>query len=188
MKKRTTKKVKLSDIKPYWRNPRDNAHAVEKVKQSIEDYGYNSFICVDKNNIIVAGHTRYKALQELGIEEITVIVADDLSEQEVKEYRIIDNKTGEIAKWSDDLKVELREIEDLDVMSVYFDDMNIDLEVGNDFDFIGKEEIEEKKRELEGEFKDKLEEYNKSFDEIICPECGHEFQAQLNKISIKSDK
>jgi site-specific DNA-methyltransferase (adenine-specific) len=70
------KTVALAEIKPYWRNPRDNREAVQKVKQSIKDYGYNQLIGVDKNNVIIVGHTRYRALQELGYKEVEVLMLD----------------------------------------------------------------------------------------------------------------
>jgi ParB-like chromosome segregation protein Spo0J len=98
------------DIKPYWRNPRENHEAVQKVKQSIAAYGYNQLIGVDKKHVIIAGHTRYLALRELGWTQIPVQVLD-LTERQARAYRIIDNKTAEFAKWDSDLLLaELKEL------------------------------------------------------------------------------
>jgi ParB-like chromosome segregation protein Spo0J len=93
------KTLSLKSIKPYWRNPRDNREAVEKVKKSIEEYGYNQFIAVDRSHVIIAGHTRFLALQALGWKKAPVMVLD-LDEKKAKAYRIIDNKTNEFATWT----------------------------------------------------------------------------------------
>ena len=112
--------VNISLIKPYWRNPRENTLAIEKVKESIKNYGYNQYIVVDENYIIVAGHTRYKALLELGFTEIPVIVAD-LDKDKAKEYRIADNKTNEYSEWNFSFLVtELREIKEIDRLQAVF--------------------------------------------------------------------
>ena len=109
-KKPKIEKIDINDIQPYWRNPRENREAVAKVKKSIAEYGYNSFITIDKNNVIITGHTRHKALKELGKTKVNVIRLD-LNDKKAKEYRIIDNKTSEYANWTDDLLLELREID-----------------------------------------------------------------------------
>lgn len=96
-------KMKLKDIHPYEKNPRKNDEAVEKVANSIRDFGYRQPIVVDKDGVIIVGHTRYKALKKLGIKEVGVIVADDLTEEQAKAYRIADNSTGEISTWDYDL-------------------------------------------------------------------------------------
>ena len=131
------KKVHIDEIRPYWRNPRKNDKAVEAVKASINKYGYNVPIVVDKNMTIIAGHTRYKAVRELGIEEIEVIVKN-LSEEAAKEFRIADNKAAEKSKWDHDLLLfELRELDDLEEMEVFFDKGELDdlIEISNmDFD------------------------------------------------------
>lgn len=100
--------VKLSKIKPYHRNVRDNnEQAVEAVKQSISRYGYQNLIIVDKDYTIIAGHTRYKALKALGFKEIEVIVSE-LSADKAREYRAVDNRTNEYSQW-DNVKLQ-REI------------------------------------------------------------------------------
>jgi len=100
--------VKISKIKPYHRNVRDNNdEAVEAVKQSITRYGYQNLIIVDKDYVIIAGHTRYKALKALGFKEIEVIVSE-LSADKAREYRAVDNRTNEYSQW-DNVKLQ-REI------------------------------------------------------------------------------
>lgn len=112
--------IHIDLIRPYWRNPRNNDKAVEVVRESIKRYGYNQPIAIDTDNVIIAGHTRYKALRELGYENIACVVLD-IDEEKAKEYRINDNKSNEFADWDDDkLMFELREIEELEGMEVFF--------------------------------------------------------------------
>lgn len=91
--------MKIEQLKPYANNPRKNDGAVDVVANSIKEFGFKSPIIVDKNNVIIAGHTRYKASKKLGLKEVPVIVADDLTEEQVKAFRLADNKVGEIAEW-----------------------------------------------------------------------------------------
>ena len=95
--------IKLEQIKPYERNPRKNDDAVKYVKQSIKEFGFKVPIVLDKDNVIVAGHTRYKASKELGLKEVPCIHADDLSEEQIKAFRLADNKVSEFAEWDDSL-------------------------------------------------------------------------------------
>ena len=94
---------KLEDLKPYEKNPRKNDDAVEYVANSIKEFGFKVPIIVDENNIIIAGHTRYKASKKLGIKEVPCIIADDLTEEQIKAFRLADNKVSEKAKWDTDL-------------------------------------------------------------------------------------
>lgn len=89
----------LDQIIPYENNPRNNENAVEAVANSIKEFGFNQPIAVDKNGIIVVGHTRYKAAEKLGIKEVPVVVLDDLTDEQIKAYRIADNSTNELAEW-----------------------------------------------------------------------------------------
>lgn len=104
--------VSIDKIKPYENNPRDNDNAVEGVAKSIKAYGWQQPIVVDKDNVIIVGHTRYRAAKKLGMKTVPVLVADKLNEQQVKAYRLADNKTGENAIW--DNKKLLKELESLD--------------------------------------------------------------------------
>ena len=104
--------LKITEIKPYEKNPRFNDNAVEAVKESIKQCGYISPIIVDENNVVLAGHTRLKAIKELGWKEVEVIRKDNLTEEQKKKYRILDNKTSEYAEWDYDLLKE--ELDGLD--------------------------------------------------------------------------
>ena len=107
---------KIEDIQPYEKNPRKNDDAVKYVANSIKEFGFKVPIVIDKDGIIVAGHTRYKASQKLGLKEVPCIVADDLTEEQIKAYRLADNKVSEQSKWDNDLLVEeLSDILEIDM-------------------------------------------------------------------------
>lgn len=91
--------VHVDDLIPYENNPRDNDGAVDAVAASIREFGFKVPIVADREKVIVAGHTRLKAAKQLGIEWVPVIIADDLTEEQVKAFRLADNKTGELANW-----------------------------------------------------------------------------------------
>lgn len=113
--------IKIEDLKPYENNPRHNDEAVEGVKQSIRLFGFKIPIVIDKNNVIVCGHTRYKASVALGLTEIPCIRADDLTDDQIKAFRIADNKVAEVAEWDmDKLQIELEDIS-IDMSSFGFD-------------------------------------------------------------------
>ena len=92
-------KLKLADIKPYENNPRKNDDAVNAVAESIKQCSYIAPIIIDEDGVILAGHTRYKALKKLGYKECEVVIASDLTEEQKKKYRLYDNKTAEMASW-----------------------------------------------------------------------------------------
>jgi DNA modification methylase len=94
---------KLSEIKPYPGNPRVNDDAVDAVAASLREFGFRQPIVVDGDGVIVAGHTRYKAALKLGLEKVPVHVATDLTPDQIRAYRIADNKTAELAEWNYDL-------------------------------------------------------------------------------------
>jgi len=105
--------VPLSEIQPYSNNPRKNDKAVDVVAKSIKEFGFRVPIILDKNNVIIAGHTRLKAAIKLGLNEVPVIWADDLTEEQVKAFRIMDNKSSEYAEWDDNLlKEELNDLKE----------------------------------------------------------------------------
>lgn len=104
--------IKADKIQPYERNPRHNDNAVEAVKESIRQCEYIAPIIIDEDNVILAGHTRYKALKELNKDTIDVVRVTGLSDEQKKKYRILDNKTNELAEW--DLDLLEAELQDLD--------------------------------------------------------------------------
>lgn len=106
------REVSIKDIHPYEKNPRINDNAVEAVANSIKEFGFKQPIVVDGNMEIIAGHTRWKAAKKLKLKTVPVLVADDLTEEQVRAYRIADNSTGELATWDYDLLMP--EIADLD--------------------------------------------------------------------------
>ena len=178
--------LKLNDIKPYWRNPRKNEKAVEAVKQSIQDYGFNQTILVDSKKVIIAGHTRYKALLELGWTEAPCIVLD-LSSAKAKEYRIADNKTSELSEWDMSALIpELRELEALENMQIFFEDINLDslLKETSSIADITSAQIEKQFDQLESRFKDASDNVQKQYVDITCPHCRESFfldRAELNR-------
>ena len=146
---------KISELKPYANNPRLNDGAVDAVAASIKNFGFKVPIIVDRDGEIIAGHTRLKAAQKLKMKTVPVIIADDLTSEQVKAFRLADNKVGELAGWDfEKLDLELAEI-DLDM---------------SQFGFGDNEEFEPK--EAPEDFKE--------FDEDIptkykCPKCGYEW-------------
>lgn len=123
------KMIKIEDLVPYENNPRNNDNAVEYVKNSIKKFGFKVPLVIDKNNVIVTGHTRYKASQQLGLKEVPCIVADDLTDKQIKAFRIADNKTNDMAEWNDDLlSIELKDVlDDIDMTDFGFGDFEISM-------------------------------------------------------------
>lgn len=174
--------IKTTDIKPYDKNPRKNDGAVDMVANSIKEFGFKVPIIVDKNNIIVAGHTRHKAAKKLGLKEVPVIIADDLTDEQIKAFRLADNKVGEIAEWDFDLLGE--ELDNL----LHFD---IDME---DFGFESKldneEEVEEDDfdAELPEEPKSKLGDiYQLGNHRLMCGDSTSEEDVVLLMDGVKAD-
>lgn len=136
------KQIPITDVVPYDKNPRNNDDAVESTANSIKEFGWQQPIVVDKNNIIIVGHTRLKAAEKLKLETVPVLVAENLSEEQVKAYRLADNKTGELADWDMALlNEELEGIAELDMDDFGFElaedseevvDDDFDVEVPDD--------------------------------------------------------
>ena len=116
--------IKVDDLVPYENNPRNNNNAVDNVANSIKEFGFKVPIVIDSENVIITGHTRLKAAQKLGITEVPCIVADDLNEEQIKAFRLADNKLSELATWDiERLNLELDEILNLDMSNFGFDDV-----------------------------------------------------------------
>lgn len=129
----------IDAITPYDKNPRVNDQAVDKVAMSIKEYGFRQPIVVDKDRVIVAGHTRYKAAQKLGLKEIPISIASNLTKAQIKAYRIADNRTAQEAEWDTKLlSSELFELKELD-FDLELTAFNID-EINN---LLNPEQIEE---------------------------------------------
>ena len=105
----------VDELIPYVNNPRDNENAVDAVASSIKNFGFKVPIVIDSENEIINGHTRLKAAKKIGIEEVPCIVADDLSEAQIKAFRLADNKVSELADWNWELlNNELEELSEMD--------------------------------------------------------------------------
>ena len=112
---------KVNEIKPYEKNPRHNEEAVKYVANSIKEFGFKNPIIIDKNNVIIAGHTRLKASIYLNLESVPCIIADDLTEEQVKALRIADNKVSEMATWDEGLlELELEQITGIDMGIIWY--------------------------------------------------------------------
>lgn len=130
--------IRTRDLKPYENNPRLNEDAVDLVAASIDEFGFKQPILVDKDLIIIAGHTRWKAAQKLGLETVPCIQADDLTPAQVKAYRLADNKVAEAAQWDfDALQFELEELDnmDFDMEPFGFETETFDEQIAEDDNF-----------------------------------------------------
>ena len=157
--------IEISKIKPYERNPRRNDNAVDAVCESIKQCSYVAPIVIDENNTILAGHTRYKALIKLGYAHCECIVKDGLTEEQKKKYRLLDNKTNELADWDFDLLAD--ELSSLDLSAFDFD-----------WDFQDTDETELTNEDREQEFRERMERGELSDDD-------EEYQAFLKKFEAK---
>lgn len=116
------KMTHVSAIKPYHRNPRNNASSISEVAESIKKFGFRQPIVVDSDGVIIVGHTRFQAALSLGLDEVPVETAEDLTEQQVKEYRLADNKVAEGSSWNKDLlRMEVSDLEEANITPLGFD-------------------------------------------------------------------
>ena len=119
--------INVGELIPYDNNPRLNDGAVDGVAASIKEFGFKIPIVIDQNNVIVCGHTRLKAALKLGLESVPCIRADDLSDEQIKAFRLADNKVSEAAEWDlDKLSVELAEIDSIEMEQFGFEDIEIE--------------------------------------------------------------
>lgn len=138
--------IKLSELKPYDRNPRHNEKAIDLVANSIKEFGFKQPIVIDENNVIVCGHTRYEASKKLGLKQVPCVVADDLSEEQIKAYRLADNKVAEASEWDNELlNIELDDIFELDM---------------EQFGFMLDDEVEKEEKKPEVDFSEVFNEEN----------------------------
>ena len=145
--------MKISELIPYENNPRVNDPAVDAVAASIREFGFKVPIIIDSKKQIVGGHTRLKAAEKLGLNKVPVIVADDLTEEQAREFRILDNKTQELADWDlEAMKEELASISGIDMAEFGF--------LLDDIEKVKEKESKEK------------EQKETEVHEICCPRCG----------------
>ena len=158
----------ISDLVPYENNPRRNEDAVQYVKASIQEFGFKVPVIIDKDNVIIAGHTRLLAAKELEMEKIPCILADDLSEEQVKAFRLADNKVAETSAWDyEKLEQELNELSVDEAM----DDLEKELDA---IDMVRFGFSDTKKIEWD-DVPDLTEDSYKEPEKVKlkCPKCGH---------------
>ena len=156
------KNIPLETIKGYKNNPRRvSEEAVNAVSASIKEFGFKVPVILDKDNVIVAGHTRVLAAQKLGLAEIPCIVADDLTPEQIRAFRLVDNKTAELTGW------------DFEKLNLELEELNFDM---GDFGFdVGGDDIDTGAFFTEAEAVQQPEK-NGEPKVIICPECGAEIK------------
>lgn len=146
--------IEVSKLINYENNPRHNEKAIDAVAASIKEFGFKNPIIIDKDYVIVAGHTRKSAAEKLGIEKVPCIIADDLTEEQVQAFRLVDNKTAELADWDfEKLEEELAALSDFNMSDFGFPSEEID--------WAGVEDLTESN----------YEEPEKTY--LKCPHCGH---------------
>ena len=154
----------INELVPYENNARINDKAVDVVANSIEEFGFKQPIIIDKNNVIVAGHTRTLACKKLGITKVPCIVADDLTEEQIKAFRIADNSSAQVAEW--DMNKLMKELDSIDYDMAQFG-------LAEQLDEITNELL--KQETSENVYPDqKLKQNETKFH--ICPNCGCEFE------------
>lgn len=128
----------INELKPYENNPRDNSQSIDKVAESIKEFGFKVPLVIDKDGVIITGHTRYEASKKLGLTEVPCIIADDLDEKQIKAFRLADNKVSDYSIW--DNKKLLEELDELNFeiftgfdMSEIFEDIK-ELDLMNEDD------------------------------------------------------
>lgn len=174
----------IADIRPYENNPRNNEAAIQYVANSIKDFGFKVPIVIDKNGTIITGHTRVLAAKKLGMKTVPCILADDLTPEQVKAFRLADNKVSEMADWKwNKLEKELDSLGDLDWdMSKFGFDMQFD-ESNEDFSsFFEPATPKEPQQVTQHENTAAAEnnagtenedaEIKKSAKSFVCPHCG----------------
>lgn len=151
MKRMYVSNIEVNKLIPYANNPRNNDEAVAYVARSIREFGFRNPVIIDKNNVIVAGHTRVRAAKELGMEKVPCIRADDLTEDQIRAFRLADNKVAEIAAW------------DMDKLEIELEEINLDLSAfGFELDPI--EEPDEEEGDDAGWYGDERERTNKAYN------------------------
>jgi hypothetical protein len=166
----------LDAVVPYWRNPRRiSDEAVNALVTSIQTYGYSQPIVVDEANVIIIGHTRYTALRRMGVKSAPVVVAKGLTANQVKELRVLDNRTGEFTSWDfDNLSEELQGL-NLALMRAFFP------EVGSIKDD-GPGPTEDT-----GPDPSAWDEVDRTA-EFICPSCFHSWEMEVTKAAVMAGK
>lgn len=150
--------IAVDKLVPYENNPRNNTEAIQYVANSIKEFGFKVPLVIDSDNVVICGHTRLLAAKQLGLKDIPCVVADDLTDEQIKAFRLADNKVGEIATW------------DLNKLQLELDFLDCNME---EFGFISAME--------EPDITDFLEDHESKTKEpktVVCPDCGHAFTVE----------
>ena len=166
--------LSIKSIRPYPNNPRTiTDEDVERVAESIEKYGYQSPIIVDEKNVIVVGHARFLALKKLGHVRVNVL-RTDLEPEKVAQYRLIDNRSAELATWDPSLLIpELREFTDDAQVARLFPEIDLSVNFDRETKVISDEDIQDAALELNRRLVDNRELNTRS---VTCPNCGGTFE------------
>ena len=165
-----TRVLAIADIVPYWRNPRRiSDEAVNAVVESIKAYGYQQPIVVDTENVIIMGHTRYSALRRMGVKEIPVLVATELTAKQVKELRTIDNRTAEYTRW------------DFEKLMDELDGVNSELMMSFFPEVLGAPDTDIEDDGGESKLIDVFEKRPDPTAEFICPTCFHQWEMPVSR-------
>lgn len=150
--------IAVDKLVPYENNPRNNTEAIQYVANSIKEFGFKVPLVIDSDNVVICGHTRLLAAKQLGLKDVPCVVADDLTDEQIKAFRLADNKVGEIATW------------DLNKLQLELDFLDCNME---EFGFISAME--------EPDITDFLEDHESKTKEpktVVCPDCGHAFTVE----------
>lgn len=150
--------IAVDKLVPYENNPRNNTEAIQYVANSIKEFGFKVPLVIDSDNVVICGHTRLLAAKQLGLKDVPCVVADDLTDEQIKAFRLADNKVGEIATW------------DLNKLQLELDFLDCNME---EFAFISAME--------EPDITDFLEDHESKTKEpktVVCPDCGHAFTVE----------
>lgn len=159
-----TVEKKLSEIRPYEKNPRKNDGAVEYVANSIREFGFRVPVVIDRDGVIICGHTRLKAAKEIGMEAVPCVIAEDLTEEQANAFRLVDNKTQELAEWDwQKIGEELDAIDGIDMKLMGFAEFLDEPDNG-----VKEKKIQPSAEIDPGSFEDE------SFS-TVCPCCGFRF-------------
>ena len=173
--------VDINSIKPYKKNPRKNEEAIPYVMESIKQFGFKNPVILDKDNVIVAGHTRIESAKRLGITEIPCIYADDLTDEQIKAFRLADNKVAEIAEWD----IDLLDTELDDILNIDMSDFGFDLDLEDEEE---KEIIEDEVPEVPEEPKAKLGDiYQLGNHRLMCGDSTKEEDVAKLMNGVKAD-
>lgn len=170
---------KIEDIKPYENNARINDKAIDALVKDIPVVGFNVPIVVDKQNVIVKGHSRYEALKRLGVDLVPCIVIDG-SEEDIAEERLLDNKLSDLSTWDETkYKYEVRELRlDLRKFDIQLPALGEALQIGQD---VTPDQVAKAAHDLTGDGR-KVSSEKKSLVEIHCPHCGEDFYADMVEV------